>query len=133
MFCQTLKSAFIHKIFQHGCVLSAKPVFLLSKMLLYRELPEQKIPRSGSRYTEKTGFSVSAEPFRQVLSVYCKHFGKYFTPPLTTCGFDHFLLTDQLWKILEYRLDHPGARGADIIKSIPPVLKIRESSASDGK
>ena len=28
MFCQTLKSAFIHKIFQHGCVLSAKPVFL---------------------------------------------------------------------------------------------------------
>ena len=59
--------------------------------------------------------------------------GQYFTPPLTTCGFDHFLLTDQLWKILEYRLDHPGARGADIIKSIPPVLKIRESSASDGK
>ena len=54
--------------------------------------------------------------------------GRYFTPQLTTCGFDHILLTDHLWKILEYRLDHHCSRGQDIVKNITPVLTVRESS-----
>ncbi len=54
--------------------------------------------------------------------------GSYFIPPQTTCGFNHILLSDQLWKILEYRLDNPGPRNGDIIRQIPSILTIRESS-----
>ena len=54
--------------------------------------------------------------------------GKYFNPPLTTCGFDPVTLTEHLWQILEYRLDHRGKRNRDIIREIPPILSIRESS-----